>query len=438
MKRSGTTKNLAANLQEARHLVLYFQVHQPMRLNKVNFLDIGRNPDYFNDSFNSDIINRTASNCYLQVNGMLARLIKEHDNIRLTFSISGVAIRQFEKFAPEVLESFKELHATGAVELLAETSHHSLSSLMPNDEFIEQVKDHVQLMNKHFGVTPSVFRNTELIYSNSIGSRVAHLGFKGILCDGVERVLKNRNTYGLYQHPVHDKFPILLRSNRLSDDIGFRFTQGPRKLDVDSYYQWLENTTGTVTLGLDYETFGEHQPGSTGIIKFLRELLIKAATTSSMTMATPSEVFESVKPEGKLDVPDFVSWADESKDISAWMENEMQKDAFQTLQTFEEEVRRSGDQELIDTWRNLQTSDHFYYMSTKGSDDGNVHSYFSHYDSPYEAFINYMNILSDFKLRLINTHAEPIERKTIVQRENVPSWVKEEDVASLHDALASH
>lgn len=422
MKRSATTK-------PGKHLVLYFQVHQPMRLNRVNFFDIGTNPGYFNDSFNAEIVHRTATNCYLHVNAVLARLIEAYPQTRVTFSISGVAIRQFERFAPEVLESFRALHATGAVEFLAETSHHSLSSLMPNDEFTEQVRDHVELMQRHFCVKPTVFRNTELIYSNSIGSRIAHLGFKGVLCDGVERTLDGKSPYNLYEHPVHRGFNILLRSNRLSDDIGFRFIEGGRKLDIDSYYQWLESAPGNITLGLDYETFGEHRPTNTGIVNFLRDLIVKASTSGRMTMATPSEVFTRVKAEGKLDVPDFISWADEGKDISAWMENEMQKDAFQTLQTFEEEVRRSGNSEMMDIWRNLQTSDHFYYMSTKLASDGNVHSYFSHYDSPYEAFINYMNILSDFKLRLKrNTQ---VEHEAFETRHLWPS----DAMDSLHAAL---
>lgn len=410
----------------AKPIVLYFNVHQPLRLRKVGFLNIGEEMNYFNDQLNQEILQRISRNCYLPVNEMLRRLATEHDNIRLTFSISGPVIKQFEKYAPEVLESFQALVATGKVELLGETSHHSLACLMPNDEFTEQIRDHSNLMMHYFRMTPTVFRNTELIYSNSIGSRVAQLGFKGAICDDVERVLANKQRTGVYRHPVEKDFRILTRHNELSDDIGFRFTTPNGRLDLRKYLKKVEETPGVVTLGFDYETFGEHKSLHTGIIDFLREFILNVSFSDTMKLATPSEIFKEITPTEKLDSPEFISWADSDKDLSAWLENEIQNEAFLHLQNLEEQVKAPGRREAIDTWRNLQTSDHLYYMSTKTAADGEVHSYFSPYNSPYEAYINFMNILSDFEHKIQNTTPhESIEGTEFERRhEPVPVWAE--------------
>jgi alpha-amylase len=257
-------------------------------------------------------------------------------------------------------------------------------------------------MEHHFGMYPEVFRNTELIYSNSIGSKVAQLGFKGIVCDGNGRTLNGKNPYQLYKHASHERFDILLRSNRLSDDIAFRFGNDAHKFTVDDYCRWINNIPGdenVITLGMDYETFGEHFRASTGIISFLEKLITKLGGDGHTKLTTPSTLIRTLSPRERLDIHDFVSWADESKDISAWLGNDIQCDAFKTLQSLEESILNTHNAEMIETWRNLQTSDHFYYMCTKGSADGNVHAYFSHYGSPYEAFINYMNTLTDLSLR---------------------------------------
>lgn len=414
MKQSAQVYPPDRRAPKERHVILYFQVHQPRRLRKLGFLDIGNNGDYFDEQLNKDIISRVSQNCYLPVNAQLRKLVERFSQIRLCFSLSGVLVDQLEKYSPATLQSFKDLTGTGSVELLSETYYHSLSSLTPNEEFIIQVQAHRQLMEQHFGIHPEVFRNTELIYSNSIGSKVAQLGFKGILCDGIGRTLEGRSPYQLYKHPGQERFDILLRSNRLSDDIAFRFNNDQNKFTAEEFCKWIYDVPGprsaeagyaeatdesVVTLGMDYETFGEHFKASTGIIAFLEKLITQLATDKVANLTAPSQLFRSLSPREKLDIHDFVSWADESKDISAWLGNDIQCDAFKTLQSLEESILKTHNAAMIETWRNLQTSDHFYYMCTKGAGDGNIHSYFSHYGSPYEAFINYMNTLTDLSLR---------------------------------------
>jgi alpha-amylase len=411
---------------QERKVVLYFQVHQPRRLKKLQFLDIGKHKGYFDEVLNRHILRRVATECYLPVNRMLLDHIRTRQNVRICFSISGVAIDQFEEYCPEVLESFRALADTGAVEFLAETRYHSLSSLVADDEFIEQVEAHRDQVKKHFGVSPQIFRNTELIYSNNIGSRIARLGFRGTLCDDVPRILGDRNSHHVYRHPLHPQFKLLLRNNTLSDDIGFRFDEGGQTLKADDFFRRLvlmPERGGVVTLGMDYETFGEHKKASTGIIQFLSQLIQEISGSSKLSMATPSEVFGTDTGDRILDVPEIVSWADRGKDISAWMGNEIQKDAFNTLHGLGDYVRQCNDPELLDTWRNLQTSDHFYYMSTKADQDGEVHSYFSHYQSPYEAFINYMNIISD--LALVVREGSADNHRSALKKSDVTTWARE-------------
>ncbi len=414
--------NSTSKLKPGEPLVLYFNVHQPKRLKKFGFLDIGDEADYWNDSLNALVTGRVARNCYIPVNSMLRRLIERDDNIRLTFSISGPAITQFESFAPEALQSFHSLVGTGCVELLGETSHHSLASMMANDEFPEQIRKHSSLMQHHFGVAPTVFRNTEMIYSNSIGSRVKQLGFKGILCEGV----LPQDNRGLYLHPFHKDFKILSRDFVLSDDIAFRFENGHHKLDVDEFFKKIEQAPGVTMIGVDYETFGEHRHAHSGIIQFLHDLIVKVTQSKTVTLMTPSEVIMNCEAAGTLDSPDFTSWADERKDISAWLDSELQNEAFIAMQGVEDQVKKSGNPDLVETFRNLQTSDHFYYMSTKNGPDGEVHAVFSHYNSPYEAYINYMNVLNDFKVKLAKAPAhDPIEALEYERRhEPVPLWAE--------------
>ena len=421
----------SAETKEAGRIVLYFQVHQPRRLRKIQFLDIGKNQNYFDDTLNRAMVVRIANECYLPANKVLLDLISRNKNIRLCFSISGVAIDQFKEYCPEVLESFRRLADTGAVEFLCETRYHTLASIVADDEFIEQVQSHREQVEEHFGVRPVIFRNTELVYSNSIGSKVARLGFKGTICDDIDSILLGRNAHQLFRHPLHPSFKILMRNNTLSDDLGFRYIMGQRKLTTDEYLRRIQQAAGTngiVTLGMDYETFGEHKKASTGIIDFLGELIVKIAASRKLKMSTPSELFSATEPVEHLDVQELVSWADKGKDITAWLGNEIQRDAFNSIHALGEAVSQSNDDRILDIWRNLQTSDHFYYMSTKADQDGEVHSYFSHYHSPYEAFINYMNIVSDFGLELKGTPETPTIKRRLkyeLRTSDVPKWATE-------------
>jgi len=398
------------------YLNLYFQVHQPRRLGQFSFFDIGTDRDYFDDGLNQIIMRRVAKNCYLPTNLLLLKLIQNYPGIRITFSISGSALKQLEVFAPVALESFKMLAATGAVEFLSETYYHSLSFLTSKEEFHSQIKMHTDKIQQLFGVKPSVFRNTELIYNDAIGSMAHDFGFTGVITDGVKHILHGRSPNYLYQHP-NNETKILLRNYRLSDDIAFRFTRKDWHewpLTPKKYVEWLTNMPASeqiVTLSMDYETFGEHQKADTGIFKFLESVISKLARNKKIKMTTPSEAIRLLQPADNIYAPESISWADEARDLSAWLGNDMQKDAFDTLCKMEDPLKRIGDPSLLNTWRYLQTSDHFYYMSTKKGNDGSVHNYFSPYPSPYQAFMNYMNVLSDLELK--------IEKQSKVQVEKI-------------------
>jgi alpha-amylase len=374
-------------------------VHQPYRLNKFDFFDIGSEKSYFDDDLNQKILQRILLDCYLPTNKLLYELIRKNQGIRIAFSISGTTLDQFEKYAPEVLLSFRDLAETGCVEFLAETYYHSLACMLPGKEFELQVVKHQEAIYKHFGVRPSVFRNTELIYSNDIGQRVYNLGFRAVMTDGIETILHGRSAHHIYCHPDADQLKIILRNYRLSDDIAFRFANG---LTVDTYMGWLNAMPPderVVTLALDYETFGEHLKKNTGILNFLTDLLTAIVKQQQYEMKMPSEMLDA-DVHSQLHVPTVISWADQERDLSAWLGNDMQIDAFEALKKLKKKIEKINDHGLLNTWRQLQTSDHFYYMCTKKGDDKNVHDYFSPYPSPYEAFINYMNVLSDFSLKV--------------------------------------
>jgi alpha-amylase len=385
-----------------KNLVLYFQVHQPLRLNKFRFFDIGSGNAYVDHKLNQDILERIARECYLPANMMLLKLIRKNPRIRIAFSISGLALDQMAEYTPEVLDSFCALGETGSVEFLAETQYHSLASVIPGEEFEEQVMEHVEKLHRYLNIRPVMFRNTELIYSDEIGKRVSAMGFEGIFCDGLEKILGGQSPHHLFKHPEAD-LKILLRNYRLSDDIAFRFRQGDQKLTIEKYMGWLNSIPENerlVSLAMDYETFGEHQKRSTGILNFLEQLLTSVSNDSSFVLATPSEAIRNQPINSLLSVPSPVSWADRERDLSAWLGNVIQRDAFDTLVALGCKVKEVDDERLLTEWRQLQTSDHFYYMCTKEEDDGNVHSYFSPYPSPYEAFINYMNVLSDLTVQV--------------------------------------
>ena len=382
-------------------ICLYFQVHQPLRLKKYRFFNMGKDHNYLDDLTNQSILQKVSRLCYLPMNALLLKLIKENKGaFKVSFSITGTAIDQFREYAPEVLESFKELAATGCVEFLAETYSHSLSSLADKDEFEREVKAHTALMKKEFGCKPKAFRNTELIYSDQIGQMVAEMGFKTMLAEGAKHVLGWKSPNYVYANALDQKLRLLLRNYKLSDDIAFRFSNkgwNEYPLTSEKYVEWLKSETGeVVNLFMDYETFGEHQWAETGIFDFMRALPKAALSTGELEFGTVSETSAKYQPVAVLYCPHAMSWADEERDVTAWLGNELQNEAFSKLYAQKDKVRALKNPDFDHVWNILQTSDHFYYMATKWFSDGDVHSYFNPYDSAYEAFINYMNVLSDY------------------------------------------
>lgn len=390
-----------------RSICFYFQVHQPFRLKKYRFFDIGNDHSYYNDYENRTIMRKVAEKCYLPANQLFLDLVNEYgDNFKIAYSLSGTVIDQFELYAPDVLESFQKLFATGRVELLDETYSHSLSALRPEDVFEYQVNRHRKKVKELFGLQPKIFRNTELIYSDEIGEKVAKLGYEGMLTEGARHIMGWKSPNYLYCNAINPKLKLLLKNFKLSDDIAFRFSNSAwdeYPLTAEKYVSWLnaiDPNEEVINLFMDYETFGEHQWKETGIFDFMRALPEKVFKYSDYQFHTPSEVVAKYNPVGKLNVPYPISWADEERDLTAWLGNELQNEAFENLYKLFERVKELDDPELWRDWLYLQTSDHFYYMCTKWFSDGDVHKYFNPYDSPYEAFINYMNILSDFRIRL--------------------------------------
>ncbi len=382
---------------------LYFQVHQPWRLKKYRFFNMGKDHNYLDDLLNRSIMQKVARQCYLPMNALLLKLIRESKGkFRCSFSITGTAVEQFKTYAPEVLDSFKELAATGAVEFLAETYSHSLSSLHSKEDFTEQVKLHTAMLKREFGVKPTAFRNTELIYSDQIGEMVASMGFHTMLAEGARHILGWKSPNYVYANALDQKLRLLLRNYKLSDDIAFRFSnqgwdQWP--LTADKFVGWLtaEDTPGDViNLFMDYETFGEHQGAETGIFDFMQALPKAILANGGLEFATVSEAAKKYQPVSVLHCPHAMSWADEERDVTAWLGNELQNEAFSKLYAQREKVLALKSADFDYVWNFLQTSDHFYYMATKWLSDGDVHSYFNPYDSAYDAFINYMNVLSDF------------------------------------------
>lgn len=405
-----------------RSICFYFQVHQPYRIKDYRFFNMGNDHYYDNEYLNKSIVERVAQKSYLPMNNLLLDLIEKHGkDFKVSFSISGLAIDQFEQYTPEVLESFKKLAATGQVEFLAETYAHSLASLKNDDEFKRQVEMHKNKITDLFGVEPVTFRNTELIYSDEVGTKVAELGFETILTEGAKHVLGWKSPNYLYHHPEQKNLKLLLKNFRLSDDVAFRFSSqswSEWPLTTDKYLQWLkqvEKEEQVVNLFMDYETFGEHQWAESGIFEFMRILPTKIIEDGEFKFKTPSEIAKEAEPVSELHVPYPISWADEERDVTAWLGNEMQDEAVDKLYALADKMKGCPDVKLQADWLKLQASDHFYYMCTKWFSDGDVHEYFNPYPSPYEAFINYMNVLSDFQIR-VNEMSE--QKENLVQLED--------------------
>ena len=390
-----------------KSICLYFQVHQPARLRLYRFFDIGKDSHYYDDFANRTILRRVAQKCYLPMNALLQELIEANKgSFKVAFSISGTVLEQFDRYAPEVIESFRKLAQTGCVEFLSETYYHSLAALASEAEFKHQVEKHRAAIEHYFGVTPKAFRNTELIYSDAIGEMVYEMGFKTMLTEGAKHVLGWKSPNFVYTGATAPKLKLLLKNSALSDDIAFRFSDrgwSDWPLTGEKYLAWLKAAAQNeeiINLFMDYETFGEHQKASSGIFDFMRYFPEEVLRDGEFEFVTPSEATKKHRPVGDLDVMDPISWADEERDVTAWLGNELQNDAFNKLYDQVEKLGLLNDEGLWSDFGHLQESDHFYYMCTKFFSDGAVHKYFNPYDTPYEAFINYMNVLSDFILRV--------------------------------------
>ena len=390
-----------------KSICLYFQVHQPNRLRLYRFFDIGKDSHYYDDFANRTILRRVAQKCYLPMNALLLELIEANKGaFKVAFSISGSVLEQFDRYAPEVIESFRKLAQTGSVEFLSETYYHSLASLASPIEFKNQVLKHKAAIEHYFGVTPKAFRNTELIYSDAIGEMVYDMGFKTMLTEGARHVLGWKSPNFIYSCAQAPSLKLLLKNSSLSDDIAFRFSDrgwSDWPLTGEKYLAWMKAAAQNdeiVNLFMDYETFGEHQKAASGIFDFMRALPEIVINDGEFEFVTPTQAAKKHRPVGELDVMDPISWADEERDVTAWLGNELQNDAFNKLNDQAEKLALLNDEALWSDFGHLQESDHFYYMCTKFFSDGAVHKYFNPYDTPYEAFINYMNVLSDFILRV--------------------------------------
>lgn len=387
-----------------KSVCIYFQIHHPERLRKYHFFDIGKKHNYFDNYANRAELEELAENCYLPTNALLLELIKKHNGkFKVAFSISGSAIDQLEMHTPEVIRSFQELAKTDCVEFLAETYSHSLASLSEDtDEFELQVKRHVSTIKNLFGKKPVTFRNTSLIYSDKIGQRVSKLGFKTMLTDGAKHVLGWKSPNFVYKNPIDENLNLLLKNSKLSDDIAMRFSErhwDEFPLTSEKYAQWIQHSlqeTEVVNLFMNYDVIGYYNRAESGIFDFLRYFIENSIESGDYQFVTPKEVVKKHEPKDVLHVPFPISWTDEERDITSWLGNELQKEAFTQLFKIQPVVKKRKNQELSDDYSRLQASEHFFHMRTKLFSDSDYHKYVSPYDSPYEAFINYMNALSDF------------------------------------------
>jgi len=422
----------------------YFHVHQPYRIKRYQVFSIGQDNQYFNDSSETDLNNRkiiekVAEKSYRPTNKVLQELLDTHPEFRFSLSFSGTVLDQFEAYAPDVLESFQKLVASGRVEILADTYHHSLAFFYSIPEFERQVALHKDRIETLFGVTPRVFRNTELSYRNDLAKWCEDNGYLGIMAEGWDKYLGWRSPNFVYRPTGCSKIKVLLKNYKLSDDVAFRFgNQGWESwpLSAETYTSWIQAHHGdaqTINLFMDFETFGEHQWEDTGIFNFLRILPSFLLEHPDTTFRTPSETILAHEPIGEYDVPDILTWADTDRDLTAWTGNEIQRDALAKIYNLEEAILATEDEQLIDTWRKMLTSDHFYYMCTKWSADGDVHAYFSPYNSPYDAYIAFMNAYSDLFLRVTERQRAKeqekakVERKKVAQKDSRKEQSQEDD-----------
>lgn len=399
-----------------RGIVLYLHVHQPWRVRQYSVFDTAKEHDYFDepdvhtDRNNERVLRKVADKSYRPMNNLLEKLLGVHPDFKVSLSITGTFLEQAEKWAPDVIASFQRLVATGRVEIVSETYYHSLAFFYSRSEFERQVEMHRDKVRELFGVETSVFRNTELAYNDELAQWADSYGFKGILAEGWDPVLQWRSPNHLY-HPTGTKnIGLLLKNYKLSDDLAFRFSnqaweQWP--LNATTYQEWSEASTADsplLNLFMDYETFGEHQWADTGIFTFFEQFVGNWLSQPGNTFYTASEAIDTQQSVGEMSMPQTVTWADSERDLTAWTGNDMQQEALRYIYNLEDDVLRTKDQQLINDWRNLQTSDHVYYMCTKWFSDGDVHAYFSPYESPYDAFLYYINAIRDVRWRLHEHH----------------------------------
>lgn len=396
-------------------ICFYFQIHQPFRLKRYRFFDIGNDHYYYDDFANDDIITRIARNSYIPAAESLLRMIEQTKGaFRCAISVTGVALEQIEQYVPEFLDLLKKLADTGKVEFLAETYDHSLASLSDPEEFRIQVQLHTDKIKELFGQTPKVFRNSELIYSDEIAPQILAMGFKGCITEGAKHILGWKSPDYVYSAASAPKLKLLLKNDKLSDDISSRFSDtswNEYPLTADKYIGWIADTPQeeqVFNLFMNLETFGEFQRRETGIFQFL-EALPRFAAERGVQFMTPSEAVKTLKAVGELSVPFPMSWADEARDTSAWLGNKLQNEAFSKLYSIAERVRLCDNRQLKQDWGRLQASDHFFYMSTKHFADGSSHAAFSPYETPFQAFTNYMNVLADFIVRVEEQYPMNIE-----------------------------
>lgn len=394
-----------------RAIVLYLHVHQPFRIRHYTIFDAGRDHAYFDaaeddSTNNADILRKVAEKSYFPMNQRLMRMMEEYPDFKISLSITGTVIEQFERYAPDVLDSFKQLVDTGRVEIVAETYHHSLAFFYNREEFEEQVDLHRRKIKEIFGLKPTAFRNTELSYNNDLAYWADRAGYDAIICEGWDPVLDWRSPNFVYQPSYTNTIRLLMKNYKMSDDIAFRFGNKSWEeypLTTEKYIDWANKYWDQPVLNLfmDYETFGEHQWEDTGIFDFIEHLPAEWLKTEGHTFMTITEAAKAFEPAGHIDVPNTITWADTERDLTAWLGNKMQQGAISALYALKPAVLHCDDEAITADWRKLQTSDHFYYMCTKWWSDGDVHAYFSPYETPYVGYMNFMNAYQDLKLRLI-------------------------------------
>lgn len=395
-----------------RSIVLYLHMHQPWRMKHYSIFSVDHDHDYWTEkdwyagTNNERIFKKVADKSYRPMLARLEKCINTYPGFKFSLSITGTFLDQAEKWAPDLIETLKRLTASGRVEIVAETYYHSLAFFFDRDEFEAQVKAHQDRIYKLFGVRSQVYRNTELSYNNELAKWAEGFGFKGILAEGWDKILEWRSPNFVYRPEGCKNIKLLMKNYRLSDDVAFRFSDKHWKewpLTVDKYIQWLEAATlrgPLINLFMDFETFGENIWEDTGIFEFFEHLVYRWDRDQDNNFLTVSEACDSAEPQAEISMPWTVTWADTERDLSAWLGNSMQHEAMKAIYDIKDEVLASGDKKLIEDWRRLQTSDHPYYMCTKYFNDGDVHAYFSPYDSPYDAFLYCMNVLRDMRGRL--------------------------------------